>query len=300
MKNFHNTFAGAFVDRAGTQRTDEDWIRRAAHNPKSCYVPIWDDRCLARGEPLRAQLLRRSELGAHMEDKEHIFLGLFRNQPTFALNIESPEPPLPNFGEFHDLRYLGGVLPSDEANLVAHARALITWHKTHRHCGYCGAVLRNRAAGNARECTSKDCGKQVFPRVDPAIIVLVTTGDRCLLGRKGDWPEGRFSTIAGFVEPGESLEDAVRREVREETNIAVDDIHYHSSQPWPFPQALMLGFHATATSEDIGLIDGELAEAGWFTAKEISAGYPKLPYKLSIARRLIDDWLEENGSGLAD
>ena len=300
MKPFHNTFAGAFVDRAGPQRSDEEWIRRAADDPACRFVPIWDDRCLAGGDPIRARLLGRDELGPHIKGQEHIFLGLFNSHPTFALNIEAIDNPLPGSGEFHDLRYLGGVLASDEANLVAHARALVTWHKTHRHCGHCGSALRSHAAGNARICTSDTCGRQVFPRVDPAIIVLVSSGDHCLLGRKADWPEGRYSTIAGFVEPGESLEDAVKREVLEETNIEVDDIHYHSSQPWPFPQTLMLGFHATAKSEDIQLVDGELAEAGWFSRKEIESGYPKLPYRLSIARRLIDDWLSEVGPSMSE
>ena len=293
MEKFHNTFAGAFVDRAGLQRDDVEWINRAASDPQSRFVPIWDDRCLASGEPLRAGLLAGGDLAAFLGDQEQIFLGLFRERPTFALRIESEQTRLAPFGEFHDLRYLGGVLPADEANLVAHARALVTWHQTHRHCSHCGAPLRNKSAGNSRICTDSRCARQVFPRVDPAIIVLVSMGDRCLLGRKADWPEGRFSTIAGFVEPGESLEDAVRREVREETNIDVDNIHYHSSQPWPFPQALMLGFHAIATTDDIQLLDGELAEAAWFTRKEIESGYPKLPFKLSIARRLVDDWLLE-------
>jgi len=131
----------------------------------------------------------------------------------------------------------------------------------------------------------------LFPRVDPAIIVLVRRGDRCLLGRQPSWPEGRYSTIAGFVEPGESLEDAVRREIREEANILIENIAYHSSQPWPFPSSLMLGFTADALSQDILLNDGELEDAQWFTRKQLRSGFPKLPYRLSIARRLVDDWL---------
>ena len=126
--------------------------------------------------------------------------------------------------------------------------------------------------------------------------MLVTKGEKCLLGRQTDWPEGRYSTIAGFVEPGESLEDAVRREVAEETNIKVAGVHYHSSQPWPFPSALMLGFTAIASSADIRLNDDELEDAQWFSRKELRSGFPKLPYRLSIARRLVDDWLNETGS----
>ena len=133
----------------------------------------------------------------------------------------------------------------------------------------------------------------VFPRVDPAIIVLVSDGDRCLLGRQPGWPEGRYSTIAGFAEPGESLEDAVRREVYEETNVKIDQVRYHSSQPWPFPSSLMLGFNASAASQEIRLNDRELEDAQWFTRKELRSGFPKLPFRISIARRLIDDWLEQ-------
>jgi NAD+ diphosphatase len=129
--------------------------------------------------------------------------------------------------------------------------------------------------------------------VDPAIIVLVASGDRCLLGRQANWPEGRYSTIAGFVEPGESLEDAVRREVYEETNVRVGAVHYHSSQPWPFPSSLMLGFFAEATSTDIALNDGELDDARWFTREELlGSDLPKLPFRISISRRLVDDWID--------
>jgi NAD+ diphosphatase len=144
-----------------------------------------------------------------------------------------------------------------------------------------------------RICGNDKCGAQIFPRVDPAIIVLVSNDEQCLLGRQSNWPEDRYSTIAGFVEPGESLEDAVRREVAEETNIEVGEVHYHSSQPWPFPSSLMLGFTAEATSDEIQLNDGELEDAQWFTRKELRSGFPKLPYRLSIARRLVDNWLHQ-------
>ena len=128
--------------------------------------------------------------------------------------------------------------------------------------------------------------------MDPAIIVLVSHGKRCLLGRQASWPEGRYSTIAGFVEPGESLEDAVRREVYEETNVRVGKVSYHSSQPWPFPSSLMLGFMAEATSTDIELNDGELEDARWFTREELHSGFPKLPFHISISRRLVDRWID--------
>ncbi len=290
----HNVFAGAFVDRNGHRREDPEWLAAAGKSQDARFVPIWGDKCLAAGEPFHATLLNRADVDEFLPQQETIFLGVFRQQPTFAIHIDrSMEAPFSDAGEFHDLRYLGSVLPADEANLIAHARALVLWHGTQKHCGVCGALSRAESGGNTRICTNDECAIRTFPRVDPAIIVLVEKGDKCLLGRQADWPEGRYSTIAGFVEPGESLEDAVRREVAEETNIQVDDVHYHSSQPWPFPSALMLGFTATASSENIQLNDEELDDAQWFTRKELRSGFPKLPYRLSIARRLVDDWLNE-------
>jgi NAD+ diphosphatase len=229
-----------------------------------------------------------------------IFLGLFRNRPVFAIAVDdtgTPDTPFREWGSFHDLRYLGTRLPPDEANLVAHARALVIWHASQVHCGRCGAISRPEAGGNTRICTGSDCGQTIFPRVDPAIIVLVAHGDRCLLGRQRSWPEGRFSTIAGFVEPGESLEDAVRREVFEETNIRVGRVDYHSSQPWPFPASLMIGFMAEALTTDVSLNDGELEDARWFTRRELTGeGLPRLPFRISISRRLVDHWITSGGS----
>jgi len=257
-------------------------------------VPVWGDQCLIGGDPLHAVLLSRSQVTSVVDDDDLIFLGLFRDKPAFAVSIRSAtDAPFPELGEFHDLRYLGTVLPPDEANLVAHARALVLWHASQVFCGVCGSSARPEAGGNSRICLNDECRRVIFPRVDPAIIVLVSQGDRCLLGRQSTWPEGRYSTVAGFVEPGESLEDAVRREVFEETNIRVGQVTYHSSQPWPFPSSLMLGFMAEASSSDIVLNDGELEDAQWFSRKELRSGFPKLPFRISIARRLVDQWLED-------
>jgi NAD+ diphosphatase len=291
MEN-HNVFAGAFVDRIGERRKDSAWLAEAVRSEQSCFVPVWGEQCLIGGDPLQAILLSRDQVGSMVDDQDLIFLGLFRDRPAFALSINAAaNPPFPELGEFHDLRYLGTVLPADEANLVAHARALVLWHASQVFCGICGSSARPEAAGNSRVCVNNDCCREIFPRVDPAIIVLVSDGDRCLLGRQVNWPEGRYSTVAGFVEPGESLEDSVRREVYEETNIRVSTVSYHSSQPWPFPSSLMLGFMAEATSSDIILNDGELEDAQWFTRKELRSGFPKLPFQISIARRLVDHWL---------
>ena len=294
MENY-NVFAGAFVDRIGERRKDSAWLAEAVQSQQSCFVPVWGDQCLVGGDPLQAILLGRNQVGSMIDDQDLIFLGLFRDRPAFALSINADtDAPFPELGEFHDLRYLGTVLPPDEANLVAHARALVLWHASQVFCGVCGSSARPEAAGNSRICLNDACRREIYPRVDPAIIVLVSDGERCLLGRQTSWPEGRYSTIAGFVEPGESLEDAVRRETYEETNIHVGKVTYHSSQPWPFPSSLMLGFMAEAESSDIVLNDAELEDAQWFTRKELRSGFPKLPFRISIARRLVDHWLGDN------
>lgn len=288
----HNVFAGAFVDRSGHRREDPDWLANTIRSPDACFAPVWNDKCLIDGDPPRVALLPHAKVDPVLAPDESVFLGMFDGRPAFAFDIDCEDAPFSEDGQFHDLRYLGSVLPDDQANLVAHAVALITWHRLQKFCGLCGAPTRVVSGGNTRRCSAADCGEHLFPRVDPAIIVLVTNGDQCLLGRQSTWPEGRYSTIAGFVEPGESLEDAVRREVDEESNIDVGAVHYHSSQPWPFPSSLMLGFTAEATSRDIQLKDGELEDAQWFTRKELQSGFPKLPFRLSIARRLVDGWLE--------
>ena len=291
----HNVFAGAFVDRNGERRKDPDWLAQALSRKETRFVPVWGDRCLVGGDPPGAVLLERVQVDGLIRDDNVIFLGLFRNQPAFAVAVShNMDPPYAELGEFKDLRFLGTVLPPDEANLVAHARALVLWHGATLYCGKCGTASKPDAGGNTRRCRNPDCNQEIFPRTDPAIIVLVADGDRCVLGRQVDWPEGRYSTIAGFVEPGESLEDAVRREVYEETNIRVGAVRYHSSQPWPFPSALMLGFIAEATSDDINLNDGELEDARWFTREQLKSGEVGLPFRISIARRLVDHFISGN------
>lgn len=289
----HNIFAGAFVDRSGERRKDPEWLARAAASEACRFVPVWGDRCLIGGDPPHAMLLSRAQVEPFIDDEQLIFLGLYQDNPAFAFAIDREQPPpFADLGEFHDLRFVGTVLSPDEANLAAHARALVLWHALQRYCGVCGAAARPEAGGNSRICTNSDCGRVIFPRVDPAIIVLVTDGERCLLGRQARWPEGRYSTIAGFAEPGESLEDAVRREVFEETNVHVGEVRYHSSQPWPFPSSLMTGFFAQATSTEIRLNDAELEDARWFTRNDLRSDFPKLPFRISIARRLVDHWLD--------
>ena len=292
MTTDQNVFAGAFVDRIGERRKDPDWLAEALADRRTLFVPVWGERCLVGGDPPAAVLLDRTAIDGFLNDDDAIFLGLFRDHPAFAVSIDgNVEAPFGDLGEFKDLRFLGTVLPPDEANLCAHARALSLWHEAAHFCPRCGSPSQPEAGGNTRRCSDPDCSQVLFPRTDPAIIVLVARGNHCLLGRQSSWPEGRYSTIAGFVEPGESLEDAVRREVYEETNIRVGDVRYHSSQPWPFPSSLMLGFIAEALSGDIQLNDGELEDARWSSRKELASGDVGLPFRISIARRLVDHFI---------
>ncbi|MGH8234771.1 MAG: NAD(+) diphosphatase [Rhodanobacteraceae bacterium] len=195
--------------------------------------------------------------------------------------------------EWLGLRAAAGILDGAEAGLVAYAQGLGNWQAATRHCGACGALLELVDGGHRAACAG--CGREHFPRTDPAVIVIVENGDACLLGRQAPWPPNQYSTLAGFVEPGESLADAVRREVREETGIEVIDCDFHSSQPWPFPASLMLGFTAIASGRDIELADGELEDARWFTARDIVAGLRDGSFRastpLSISYRLIEHWL---------
>lgn len=300
----HNVFAGPFTDRAAHMRKDKTWLTKTLQDPDARFLPIYRSRNLLTVEPPAAILLAREQLAAPIAaTEEMIFLGYFRGHHCFAFDTadNSAEAPRYDIGQFHDLRLAGALLPPDEAALVAYAQAMVLWHRRHKHCGTCGSPANPGQAGHVRICSSGSCARQQFPRVDPAVIVLVFDGNKCLLGRQASWAPGRYSTIAGFVEPGESLEDAVKREVLEETSVKVDDVNYHSSQPWPFPSSLMLGFTARASSRGIHLTDRELEDARWFTRSQIADGTPLLSPPLSIAYRLIEYWFDqEPGVRLAE
>lgn len=294
------TFSGGDIERCGEMRGDAAALERAFRDPAARFVPIWGQRCLVEGTG--AGLVERTALRARPAAiDEAIFLGRRGAHFVFALGVaETAGPPVPD-GRFAELRELMAELPADDAALLAYARGMVWWRERHRFCGACGQPNRPRDGGFVMACPDPACGHRSFPRIDPAIIVLVRDGDRVLLGRQPRWPEGRFSTLAGFVEPGESLEDAVRREVHEEAGVRVAACHYLASQPWPFPAALMIGFHARAASTAIELLDGELAEARWVTRDDIRARRVVLPPATSVAFRLIEAWFDEaRGPGLAE
>jgi NAD+ diphosphatase len=249
------------------------------------------------GAPEAVLLTAAAAEAVRMQDGPWCFLGLWEGRPVFAVDCSAAEDPLPllpeGMGAFTDLRQVAGLLPAGEASVLAHARGMMHWRTKHRFCGVCGAPCTPRSAGHAMACTA--CNAQHFPRTDPAVIMLVHDGDRCLLGRQSRFPPGMHSTLAGFVEPGESLEDAVAREVQEEAGIEVGAVAYHSSQPWPFPSSIMIGFHAEGLSDAITIDPEELKDARWFTRDQVrnpAAHGFSLPRVDSIARRLIEDWLE--------
>ena len=290
-----NIFAGPYLDRAAHLRQDPAWFANTLADAASRVVPVWNLRNLVTsGDAPRAAYLPVAQLAErHRNAADLILLGILDGAGVFAHDIEALDEPQPPAGtRYEDLRMMAANLPAEEAGLLGYARALVAWRRRSRFCGSCGMPNTAAKAGHVLICTNPACRHEQFPRLDPAIIVLISDGERALLGRQASWPVGRYSTIAGFVEPGESLEDAVAREVFEETGIEVADIEYHSSQPWPFPTSLMLGFTARATTTEIHLRDQELEDARWFTRAEFAGGKTIAPPSVSISFRLIEHWFD--------
>jgi NAD+ diphosphatase len=293
-----NFFSEFVYDRAAHIRGDEDRLRQLL-DTGARIIPVWRSMSLlARLDQPQALLLERVPPEEFINsDTGIVFLGLFGGVPHFAVDTgHAEDAPARLGGEIADLRDIGGHLAPEEASVLAHARAMVYWHERHRFCGVCGSPTVVRDAGHRRDCTNPDCGTPHFPRTDPAVIMLIHRGDRCLLGHSKRWSNPMYSTLAGFVEPGESLEDAVRREVMEEAGVKVGRVTYHSSQPWPFPASIMLGFYGEAESDEISIDDDELQDARWFTRDQLrnpeGTGI-QLPRAISVSRRLINDWLEE-------
>jgi NAD+ diphosphatase len=294
-----NFYAAGGLDRAGHRRKDAVWLAERLKDPKSRFVPVWRSQNLVMtlGNEPRAAFLAREEI---LHEGEAVLLGIAEEATYFALDLSDLETPLAVIRaaapvEFTDLRRVGPLLARSEGSLLAYARGIAYWHTRHRYCGVCGSATTSEEGGHVRRCTNPACNAQHFPRTDPAVIMLVHDGERCLLGRQRIWPPGMHSTLAGFVEPGESLEEAVAREVYEETAIRVDQMTYHSSQPWPFPASIMLGFHARARTTEIRVDHSELQDAQWYEKSFLLSHRDddnfRMPRKDSIARRLIEDWL---------
>jgi len=317
-----NAFVSHAIARVHDRRPDDAWLTERLADPATRFVVIWQDQVLLDvGDAPHLCRLTAAEIAALQarcpgQGEEMVLLGDLGDVTYFGLGLDDacnlqdarnlrgadePSKDAEPAGRFIDLRSAASLLDPDEGALAAQAKAMVHWHRQQRFCGRCGSPTQSEQGGYARRCSDPGCAQVHFPRVDPAIIVLVTHGTRCLLGRQATWPKGRYSNIAGFVEPGESLETAVAREVWEETGITIEGLHYHSSQPWPFPQSLMVGFVARASSTKIERHDGELEDARWFTREAIRDGLVKgelgLPSPTSISFHLIEDWFDEGTCG---
>jgi len=272
-------------DRVGERRVDEAWLAQTWVAPGTRIVPIAVTRVPVTDDGSSVRWHTAEQLPT---DGLRILLGERDGVVHFALVVDEPL----DAGRWTTLREVVQTLTEPDAGFTVHAVALAEWHASHGFCPRCGGRLRSTLAGHVLVC--EQCRRQQFPRSDPAVIMMVVDGDRALLGRQAAWPEGRYSTLAGFVDPGESLEEAVVREVAEETGIRCTDVTYFGNQPWPLPQSLMVGFFARALSRDITVDGVEIADARWFTREEMKAeaqaGTLRLPGGISISRSLIEAW----------
>ncbi len=311
-------YAGVALDRVAVSRRDDAWIAERLADPKARIVPVWRDfNLVAAGDGAPAAVvLAAADAGPVLAAAAEVaILGIERSTAYFAADLsgldETAAGRLANGGQFRDLRQVGALMRGPEAALLAYARGLMYWHRRHRFCGVCGEPTASQCGGHVRRCRNAVEPHEHFPRTDPAVIMLVTSDDldgrgpAALLGRQSRWPDGMYSTLAGFVEPGETLEEAVAREVHEETGVAVANVRYQASQPWPFPSSLMLGFRARAVTTAVTVDFRELQDAKWFRPEEIRRfgewgtappGERRLPRKDSIARWLIETWLAEVGA----
>ena len=337
-------FADVPLDRAEERRGDPEWLAERLARDDTRFIPVWRDQSLiddGPGTSLPSAVIcggsvgaagasgpsgasgragasgaagpsKASGAGVLAASCETVFLGMDGDRAVFAVDLsgsdeEEAVAAAGGRGRFQDLWRAGASIDARGAALMAYARGMLYWHRENRYCGRCGSATVSREGGHRRRCTDPDCGRNAFPRIDPAVITLVEyrpddgRPPMCLLGNHHRPPPNVFSTLSGFAEPGESLEETVAREVFEEVGVRVSAAYYQASQPWPFPSSLMLGFRARAETTAIVVSTEELLEARWFTAEEVrgfgewgdeSAAYA-LPRRDSIARFLVDSWVSE-------
>ena len=301
-----NQFTAVRLNREVELRDDAQWVTRTLANPDTRLVPLWRSRSLLEriDDGQLAIYLSPSQLAEPDRIQPPTLLGNDGEREYFAVSVTDSQKDsiLEQFprARFADLRRASIYMAAKHAGILAYAKAMHYWQHRHAFCGVCGNPNLLRSAGHRMVCSNEECSRESFPRIDPAIIVLVTNKDACLLGRNAKWPPKQFSTLAGFVEPGESLEDAVVREVFEEVQVQLQDIRYVSSQPWPFPASAMCGFYAEAIDRSCGTSD-EVEEARWFTVNSLTQAVLKDEIRLSppvsIAFRLLADWFRNNGGG---
>lgn len=301
-----NAFSGNPLDRSGDLRNDAAWLAEQEANPEALAMLLWEGRPLIEdhggGQRLSWVALGH---GRDLVPDRDVFLGLWKGAPVFAVEFEgSIDPtsgPAGGLGRFLEMREAAAVLPENDAAIAGTAKSLFDWRRRHGFCASCGQATDQASGGWRRVCPA--CGVEHFPRVDPVVIMLpVFNGGpepRCLLGRQAAWPQGRMSALAGFMEPGESIEDACAREVQEEAGLTVTGVRYHSSQPWPFPAQLMVGLIAEVDGDDAAPDQTELEAVAWLTraeARAVLAGTHDAihaPPPFAIARRLLEAWAEE-------
>lgn len=300
-----NTFAGNPLDRAGDLRQDPDWLAARAADPAASALVLWEGAALLEDHADGPRLVWIAhERARDMVPDREVFLGMWKDAPVFAVEFEgSIDPaagPVRGLGAFHDMRSAAALLSGVEAAMAGTAKSLFDWRRRHSFCAACGVATDTAAGGWKRTCPA--CRAEHFPRVDPVTIMLpvYSGGDepRCLLGRQAAWPEGRMSALAGFLEPGESIEEACAREIAEEAGLTVTAARYHSSQPWPFPSQLMIGLVAAVDSDAARPDQTELESVAWLTRDEaravLAGAHPSIkpPTPIAIARTLIQAWVD--------
>jgi len=315
------TFGGSDLDRAAAERRNPAALAEMLAQDGG-VVALWRGKPLVAGDPdggaCDLVLLPADDPVLHLATDPPIFLGRLEGRPVFGQDVSAWEPTepvdeaqigafldpsvqqhpaAPEGSAFRELRAIMTTLPAHDAELAATARALWNWHRSHGFCAKCGAATQMSEGGWQRSCPT--CGAHHFPRTDPVVIMLITRGDRVLLGRSPGWPEGMYSLLAGFVEPGETIEAAVRREVFEETAVRVGRVDYLAGQPWPFPASLMIGCRGTATSEEITVDPVEIETARWVSRSDLlrvfAGQHPDIrpARRGAIAHFLLENWLAD-------
>lgn len=297
-----HVFAGNPLDRGDAQRRNQQWLDEQAKNPLSRFLLLWQLNILIQDEPeMRLVWLSPTDIEPLALDAEPVFLGLLDGIAHFAIDISALNVPPNELNQaeswrFEEARNAATRLSLEEAGIVAQSKAQIDWHRRHQFCSVCGQQTAQGRGGHMRKCVA--CNAEHFPRTDPVVIMLVSDGDRCLLGQsRGRLSRmGRYSALAGFMDQAESIEEAVRREVKEEAGIEVGEVRYHSSQPWPFPSSLMIGCHAQALTTEIHKDDEEMTDVRWFSREEVILAlrgenpHLRVPDPIAIAHHLIKAW----------
>ena len=301
---FTNVFAGNPLDRSSYARSKPDWVAEKLADTSSLALVLWNGKPMVeKREGGGSQIAYvRADMAAELSGgaERLLFMGLWKETAVFALDLEGADDPadgpLEGLGRFEDLRAVALDLPGPDAAILATAKAMFEWRRRHRFCAVCGHPSEPSEGGWKRVCPS--CKAEHFPRTDPVVIMLPTRGETCLLGRQAAWPKGTYSALAGFLEPGESIEEACAREIWEEACLRTASVRYHSTQPWPYPSSLMIGLIAEVEDGEAAADLTELEEVRWFTREEartlVKGGLPgaRAPGTLAIAHQLIKAWAE--------